>query len=82
MRTAPVALVVSGDSIESIDLEAAQIAASTHGNSLGYMPAAMLTHIINRIVFPPDGRKIFDVYERFRYEKDFDPAGDVFANGE
>ena len=29
----------------------AEIAAITHGHSLGYMPAAVLTHIINRIVF-------------------------------
>jgi ADP-ribosylglycohydrolase len=56
MRIAPVALDYHDVYIEAIDLEAAQIAASTHGHSLGYMPAAMLAHIINRIVFPPDGK--------------------------
>lgn len=34
-----------------MDLEGAEIAAITHGHPLGYMPAAVLTHILNRIVF-------------------------------
>lgn len=54
MRIAPVALNCQAD-IEALDAEAAQIAAITHGHSLGYMPAAVLCHIINRIVFPPEG---------------------------
>ncbi len=59
MRVAPVALdpvLRSGLSIEEIDMEAAQAAAITHGHSLGYMPAAMLCHIISRIVFPEGER--------------------------
>lgn len=32
-------------------MEGAQIAAITHGHSLGYMSAAVLTHILNRIIF-------------------------------
>ena len=52
MRIAPVALIRSTGNIESVDMEAAQIAAITHGHSLGYMPAAVLAHIIERIVFP------------------------------
>ena len=51
MRVAPVALNVTLD-MEALDMEAAQIAAITHSHSLGYMPAAVLCHIINRIVFP------------------------------
>lgn len=51
MRVAPVGLNYQCD-IEEIDMEGAQIAAITHGNSLGYMPAAVLCHIINRIVYP------------------------------
>ncbi len=51
MRVAPIALNHQGD-IEKLDMEAAEIAAITHGHSLGYMPAAVLCHIINRIVFP------------------------------
>ncbi len=51
MRIAPVGLAYDGIDIKTIDMEAAQIAAITHGHSLGYMPAAVLAHIINRIVF-------------------------------
>ena len=51
MRVAPVGINVRME-IEKMDLEAAQIAAITHGHSLGYMPAAVLCHIINRIVYP------------------------------
>lgn len=53
MRVAPLALNYQFQ-IEMLDKEAAQIAAITHGHSLGYMPAAVLVHIINRIVFPSD----------------------------
>lgn len=51
MRVAPLALN-DQVKIDTLDMEAAQIAAITHGHSLGYMPAAVLCHIINRIVFP------------------------------
>lgn len=56
MRVAPVALREQMD-IEQMDWEAAQIAAITHGHSLGYMPAAVLCHIINRIIFPGELRR-------------------------
>ena len=52
MRVAPLAVNYETD-IEILDKEGAQLAAITHGHSLGYMPAAVLVHIINRIVFPP-----------------------------
>lgn len=51
MRVAPLALNYQMK-MEQLDLEAAQLAAITHGHSLGYMPAAVLCHVINRIVFP------------------------------
>ena len=54
MRVAPVGLTFHNMNTLRLDGEAAQIAAITHGNPLGYMPAAILTHIINRIVFPKD----------------------------
>ena len=54
MRIAPLGLMYHKMNTLRLDGEAAQIAAITHGNSLGYMPAAMLTHIINRIVFPKE----------------------------
>lgn len=52
MRIAPLALNYQKIKIEKLDMEGAEIAAITHGHSLGYMPAAVLTHIINRIVYP------------------------------
>ena len=52
MRVAPLALLGPGRRMELLDWEGAQIAAVTHGHSLGYMPAAVLTHILNRIVYP------------------------------
>lgn len=54
MRIAPLGLMYHQINTLRLDSEAAQIAAITHGNSLGYMPAAILTHIINRIVFPKE----------------------------
>ena len=53
MRVAPMGLAHSPDAdIRTIDREGAELAAITHGHSLGYMPAAVLTHIISRIVYP------------------------------
>ncbi len=50
MRIAPVALAYPKLDIRKLNEEAAQIAATTHGHSLGYMPAAVVTHIISRIM--------------------------------
>ena len=52
MRVAPLGLShYKYASFEAIDEEGAQLAAITHSNSLGYMSAAMLVHIIRRAVF-------------------------------
>ena len=51
MRVAPLALAYPVTSIDLLDMEGAEIAAITHGHPLGYMSAAVLTHIINRVVF-------------------------------
>ena len=51
MRVAPMGLMDWPD-IRALDYEGAQLAAITHGHSLGYMPAAVLVHIIHRIVYP------------------------------
>ena len=51
MRVAPMGLRDWMD-IKALDYEGAQLAAITHGHSLGYMPAAVLVHVINRIVYP------------------------------
>lgn len=61
MRVAPVALFYGNTEIKKLDYEAAQIAAITHGHSLGYMPAAVLTHIINRIVFSQKGMTLREI---------------------
>lgn len=56
MRVAPLAVNNQFSDIRRLDMEGAQLAAITHGHSLGYMPAAVLVHVINRIVFPPEGK--------------------------
>lgn len=49
MRVAPLALRYwQSTDREEMDWEGAQLAAITHGHSLGYMPAAVLTHILSR----------------------------------
>lgn len=58
MRVAPIAVNYRTNNIEKLDMEGAQLAAITHGHSLGYIPAAVLVHIINRIVYPPASRKM------------------------
>ncbi len=75
MRVAPIA-VNYHTNIEQLDMEAAQLAAITHGSSLGYMPAAVLVHVINRIVFPPDNKivSLKDIVIEAR-----DTAGRIFA---
>lgn len=55
MRIAPVALKYRlGENcygtIEDLDMIAAQLAAITHSHSLGFMPAAVINHIISRIL--------------------------------
>lgn len=50
--------------IEALDREGAELAAITHGHSLGYMPAAVLTHILHRIVYPERGRRCCRSYVR------------------
>lgn len=54
MRVAPIGLMFNPNgkyTIEDIDLLGASAAALTHGNPLGYIPAATLVHIINRITY-------------------------------
>lgn len=52
MRVAPLGLkYYKNASEETLDREAAILAAITHGHSLGYMPATVLVHIIRDIVF-------------------------------
>ncbi|MBQ6111707.1 MAG: ADP-ribosylglycohydrolase family protein [Synergistaceae bacterium] len=53
MRAAPVALRYipeNDDDIRMIDTYGAEIAAITHGHDLGWLPAALLTHVIARVM--------------------------------
>lgn len=52
MRVAPLGIRDVNKPIDWLDQEGAYLAAITHGHPLGYLPAAVLTHILNRIVFP------------------------------
>ena len=61
MRVAPVALNYKHMEMGTLDMEGAQIAAITHGHSLGYMPAAIVTHIINRIVFGEEKKTLKNI---------------------
>ena len=62
MRVAPMGLVSFGNTdIERIDREGAEIAAVTHGHSLGFMPAAVLTHILHRIVCPENNLPLHSI---------------------
>ena len=69
MRVAPVGLFFDPVSYNGprtvIDREGAEIAAITHGHPLGYMPAAVLTHIINVAVYGscPRGNTLLDAVE-------------------
>lgn len=62
MRVAPVALYGyrRGMSVEATDVLAARAAAITHGHELGYIPAAMLVHILYRIL---EGRELLSAVE-------------------
>ena len=61
MRVAPLALGYRHTSMDKLDMEGAEIAAITHGHSLGYMPAAVLVHVINRIVFGEEQNSLKDI---------------------
>ena len=52
MRVAPVGLFLKPDIYpqKEIDRVGAEVAAITHGHDLGYLPAAMLVHIISKLV--------------------------------
>lgn len=79
MRIAPLALKYNYfTQQEYLDMEAAQLAAITHGHSLGYMPAAVICHIISRIlrVYPEKSLKEIVLEARDAAKKLF--AGDPY----
>lgn len=60
MRIAPVALVDELHSREAA-LEAAQVAAITHGHPLGYMPASVVAYIIHESVYGDPGKSLKEI---------------------
>lgn len=54
--------------------KAAELSAITHGHSLGYMSSAVLTHIINQIVYPNKEKSLREIIADAR-----DTASKVFA---
>ena len=56
MRAAPVGMLKTDD-IDALDMESAEIGAITHGHPLGYIPAAMLSHMVNRLVYSDEAEK-------------------------
>ena len=80
MRVAPIGFIPC-NYIPVIDMEAAQAAAITHSHSLGFIPAALLAHIIHRSVYPVTGlntleeivdESIYTVRELFKDDENID----------
>ncbi len=67
MRVAPMGLLRYPPlEIADADRAGAELAAITHGHSLGYLPGAVLTHIIRRIVFPERDLTLKQIVEEAR----------------
>ena len=75
MRIAPLALKYKYFiKPEALDMEAAQLAAITHGHSLGYMPAAVVCHIISTILRSYPKKNLKEIVLEAR-----DTTGKIFA---
>ena len=62
MRVAPMGLAPYPNiSMDTLDKEGAQLAAITHGHSLGYMSAAVLVHIVHQLVYSEDNKTLKDI---------------------
>lgn len=66
MRTAPVALIYGDKDPNMTDMEAAQIAALTHGHPLGYLPSAVLNHILSLIVYGDNSKDLKSIIAESR----------------
>ena len=75
MRLAPVGLFFADADIRTVDREAADIAAITHAHSLGYMPAAVLAHVVHRCVFPEQALTLRQIVEEAR-----DTVADIYRD--
>lgn len=54
MRVAPIALYYRDRDIRWVDQLAADASALTHGHPLGYLPSALLCHILHRLLTPAE----------------------------
>jgi len=66
MRVAPLAMaydVYEGkiELLKQVDEQGAEIAAITHGHPLGYLPAAVLVHIFQRIIFSRNNQTLEEI---------------------
>lgn len=67
MRVAPLGVSrYAAVPIDALDREGAELATITHGHSLGYMPAAVLTHILHRIVYPEQAQTLLQIVREAR----------------
>lgn len=62
MRAAPAGIVPGADP-DRLAYTAAQTAAITHSHPMGYMPAAVLAYIVNRLVYAEGDAALTDVVE-------------------
>lgn len=76
MRAAPIGFL-NGHDIQEIDKESAEIAAITHCHSLGYMSAAVLAHVIHRIIYNDNQMTLKEIVEDAR-----DTIAKIFKNDE
>lgn len=76
MRVAPLALRYNScGKLNDLDKEGAEIAAITHGHPLGYMSAAVLVHIINRIVYSKQEMTLKEIVQEAE-----DTAAEIFSD--
>lgn len=73
MRVAPVGMM-NADDMDMINREGAEFAAVTHSHSLGYMPAAVLAHIVHRCIYRK-GQTLREIVEEAR-----DTAARIYAD--
>ena len=75
MRVAPLGLAHYPDiSMDTLDMEGAQLAAITHGHPLGYMSSAVLVHIVHQLVYSKDNKSMKDIIIEAR-----DKVSELFA---
>lgn len=76
MRAAPIGFL-NGYDIQEIDMESAEIAAITHCHSLGYMPSAVLAHVVHGIIYNDNQMTLKEIVEDAR-----DAVAKIFKNDE